>query len=479
MSEASRQHTEATIPARPFAAPEAGGDYFATEAHYLSLAGRIVAGLRRGPGLVLLTGDPPPSARVLSPALSNAAAGWYAVVAIACGPELSRDQLLLAVPPSPASLFVFDEADRLSDGQIEGICEPLARRDGITPGLLLLARPPFLSRLEGLQPRLFREGLATRFQLHQLGREEIEPFIRRQLPSGEAAPAFTAEAITAIADFSGADPAVVNRLARLMLEFDQAADDKSRNKLAEGAQPPIEVVKTGELLGQPLPQAEVIAEAASTRPLRHRSAARRGRIAILLCLIAAAVMVSADDVSSFIGSLAQRIAALSPPTPPSTADSANAPAPMGNAAPEASVAEPPPPAVLTSSATSQTALPAETSSALPAAASPVETPAAKLPAPVAEPDAPTAEIAALVARGDTFLQARDVASARLFYERAADAGDAAAAMRMGGTFDPTFLARAGIPNTRGDQREALSWYRRSRDLGDAEAERLLKTFEQH
>jgi hypothetical protein len=65
--------------------------------------------------------------------------------------------------------------------------------------------------------------------------------------------------------------------------------------------------------------------------------------------------------------------------------------------------------------------------------------------PVAEPGPPAGEIAALVARGDVFLQARDITSARLFYERAADAGDAAAAMRMGGTFDPAFLARAGIP----------------------------------
>jgi TPR repeat protein len=90
-----------------------------------------------------------------------------------------------------------------------------------------------------------------------------------------------------------------------------------------------------------------------------------------------------------------------------------------------------------------------------------------------------AEIAALLARGDVFLQARDITSARLFYERAANAGDAAAATRMGATFDPAFLARAGIRDTRGDRREALSWYRRARDLGDAGAERLLKSFEPH
>jgi hypothetical protein len=471
MSEASRQHTEATIPARPFATPEAGSDYFATEAHYLSLAGRIVAGLRRGPSLVLLTGDPLPSARVLSPALSNAAAGWYAVVAIACGPQLSRDQLLLAVPPSPAPLFVFDDADRLSDGQIDGICESVVRRDGITPGVLMLARPPFLSRLEGQQPRLFREGLATRFQLQELGREEIETFIRRQLPPGEPAPAFTAEAITAIADFSGGDPTVVNRLARLMLEFAQAADSKSSEKPADGAQPPIDIVTPGEPLGEPAPQAEVIVEPVSTRAPRHRLAAWGVRIGILLCLVAAAFTAPADELFSFIDNVMQRIAALGPPTSPPAAVPAEEPAPVAVTAAKPPATEAPVPAAVTPPAPPATAAPAETPLPKPADPAP--------PVPSAEPRQSASETAALVARGDAFLQVRDIASARLFYERAADEGDAAAATRMGETFDPAFLARAGIRGTGVDQRQALSWYRRARDLGDAEAARLLKTLERN
>jgi len=136
------------------------------------------------------------------------------------------------------------------------------------------------------------------------------------------------------------------------------------------------------------------------------------------------------------------------------------------------------PAALTSSAPPATASPSEAPPTPPANPPLDETPS-PAPAAFAEPGPAAHEIAALVARGDAFLQARDITSARLFYERAADAGDADAAMRMGGTFDPAFLARAAIPDTRGDQREALSWYRRARDLGDAEADRLLKTFEQH
>jgi capsular polysaccharide biosynthesis protein len=99
--------------------------------------------------------------------------------------------------------------------------------------------------------------------------------------------------------------------------------------------------------------------------------------------------------------------------------------------------------------------------------------------PWADPRLSAADSAALVARGDALLGLRDVASARLFYERAAEMGDGRAALRMGETFDPAFLDRAGIRGTQGDHREALLWYRRAHDLGDAEADRLLKTLVLH
>ena len=91
-----------------------------------------------------------------------------------------------------------------------------------------------------------------------------------------------------------------------------------------------------------------------------------------------------------------------------------------------------------------------------------------------EPGLSVAEIAAFVARGDAFVGARDIASARLFYQRAVEAGDEGAALRMGATFDPAFLDRANIRGASGNQQEALSWYRRARDLGEAKAERQLK-----
>jgi class 3 adenylate cyclase len=104
---------------------------------------------------------------------------------------------------------------------------------------------------------------------------------------------------------------------------------------------------------------------------------------------------------------------------------------------------------------------------------PNPTPAPAPPSP--SPRLPTEEIAQLVARGDAFLHTGDVASARLFYERAAGAGDGQAALRMGATFDPTFLDRAALRAARGDPAEARAWYHRARDLGEVEAERRLKS----
>jgi uncharacterized protein involved in exopolysaccharide biosynthesis/Mrp family chromosome partitioning ATPase len=80
--------------------------------------------------------------------------------------------------------------------------------------------------------------------------------------------------------------------------------------------------------------------------------------------------------------------------------------------------------------------------------------AARLPAAVAGPFLSAAEIAALVARGDDLMGVHDIVSARLFYQRAAEAGDGGAAFRMGATFDPAFLDRAHIRGVFGDHQQA-------------------------
>jgi TPR repeat protein len=77
-----------------------------------------------------------------------------------------------------------------------------------------------------------------------------------------------------------------------------------------------------------------------------------------------------------------------------------------------------------------------------------------------------AEIARLLSRGDWLFATGDVASARRLYERAADAGEAQAAMKLGETFDPVFLDHSHLRGLHGDPGTAVFWYRRARDLGD-------------
>lgn len=76
--------------------------------------------------------------------------------------------------------------------------------------------------------------------------------------------------------------------------------------------------------------------------------------------------------------------------------------------------------------------------------------------------------------GDIKILEGDIASARLFYERAADAGDARAAFDLGDSFNPAFLARMGVRGMRGDIVAAAHWYRRAVSLGSPDAGKALR-----
>jgi hypothetical protein len=97
--------------------------------------------------------------------------------------------------------------------------------------------------------------------------------------------------------------------------------------------------------------------------------------------------------------------------------------------------------------------------------------------PPNDPGLSTADMGALVERGDALFSVRDISSARLYYKRAAEAGDGLAALRLGASFDPEILERAGVRGVTGDPALALSWYRRARDLGMVEAEHRIKSLE--
>jgi len=177
------------------------------------------------------------------------------------------------------------------------------------------------------------------------------------------------------------------------------------------------------------------------------------------------------------------------PAPPPAAESPR-PAPSPTAEPKAdavpapppsATVEPPRPVPAPTSEPATTFAPAA-SPAVPTPTEPVKAPVvgprpAPLPATGAPPQVAArlapAEIAGLVARGDELFSTGDLASAQLFYERAADAGDAQAALRLGESFDPAFLDQAHIRGARGDPARAIFWYWRARELGSAEAEILL------
>ncbi len=145
--------------------------------------------------------------------------------------------------------------------------------------------------------------------------------------------------------------------------------------------------------------------------------------------------------------------------------------PPSRAAGAGEATRPPVAAPLPPQSTERTAGPAAPAvAALP----PVAPPATSRP-PAARRDAPSSLPAISPAarsraeghlnRGRSLLQSGDIASARLFFRRAADAGLAEAALAMGDTFDPVELDRLRAVGVQPDPAEARLWYEKARTLG--------------
>ena len=118
-----------------------------------------------------------------------------------------------------------------------------------------------------------------------------------------------------------------------------------------------------------------------------------------------------------------------------------------------------------------------------AAAPPAAAPVAALPpAPVPEPTIPRDaihrldpnEIASSLKRADELIASGDLAAARLVLRRAANAGDARAAMTLAGTYDPAILAKLGVHGFVPDVAMARAWYEKAKKFGSAEAPRRLE-----
>jgi hypothetical protein len=411
-------------------AAEAVSAYLASEAHYLSVAGRILAALLGDIRVVLVTGDPTANPQPLSQALRKLAMSRHRVIGISCGPELTGEEVSRAgsvvatlpagggtvtIPDTPdrdAPLFVFDETDRLSDQQLGEICATIRRSAKQSAAGVLLARRAFLARLENPRLQFLQEPPVLQLRFDEIGQDEGIDFLRHQLALRHSQPEtrhprpIFFRSLTVLAVL-----AAIGVGASLAVHYVRMADMKSAD---ERPVPPVGIAPGNNL--------------------------------------------------------ATRIAPLHPAAPPAAALPATPEPPKQQAAPTLPTLAPLGPEKMPQpNASAATPAPPSAAAAPQTPSPPAQFPAGQHPS--------TADIAALVTRGDAFLSAGDVASARLFYERAADAGDSAAALRLGATFDPNFLGRVGIRGDRGDSGQAESWYRRARDLGDAAAADRLKNLE--
>ena len=414
-------------------AVEAASGYLASEAHCLSVAGRILAALHRDVSVVMVTGDPAADPQLLSQALRKLAGSRHRVIGISCGPELTGEDVFRAgsvvatlpagggtvtisdTAETDAPLFVFDEAERLSDQQLGEICATIQRGAKQNAAGVLLARRGFLARLEQPSLQFLREPLVLQLRFDEIGDDEGIDFLRHQLAVRHSQDEtrrgrpilFRSLAVLGVLAALGVG-------ASLAVHYVRTPDVKTSD---ERSHPPAD---------NP-PAVNLSPSVAPPQPTPHA---------------------------------APSIAAL-PPTP-----------------------EPPKPQAVPAAPTPAPVRPGQMlqpNAPVPTLAAPrtTATPQASPPAvqPPADQHLSATEIAALVTRGDAFLSAGDIASARLFYERAADAGDSAAALRLGATFDPNFLGRVGVRGNPGDPARAASWYRRARDLGDAAAAERLKNLE--
>jgi TPR repeat protein len=84
------------------------------------------------------------------------------------------------------------------------------------------------------------------------------------------------------------------------------------------------------------------------------------------------------------------------------------------------------------------------------------------------------EIASSLRRGNDLIASGDLAAARLVLRRAANAGDARAAMTLAGTYDPVVLEKLGVHGFVPDAAMARVWYEKAKKFGSAAAPERLE-----
>lgn len=91
---------------------------------------------------------------------------------------------------------------------------------------------------------------------------------------------------------------------------------------------------------------------------------------------------------------------------------------------------------------------------------------------------PDALVATLIRRGEAMRDTGDISAARLLFDRAAEAGNASAALEAGRLRDPAYLAQLRAIGVAPDPVAAAAWYRRAAALGDETASLQLQRLEE-
>jgi hypothetical protein len=87
--------------------------------------------------------------------------------------------------------------------------------------------------------------------------------------------------------------------------------------------------------------------------------------------------------------------------------------------------------------------------------------------------ADTARIDELIAHGRKMVDVGYFPGARAYFQRAAEAGSADAALSVGKTYDPAFIEEIGAQGIKPDTRQARIWYERAKALGNKDADAQL------
>jgi hypothetical protein len=172
---------------------------------------------------------------------------------------------------------------------------------------------------------------------------------------------------------------------------------------------------------------------------------------------AAAVAPSRDDIASAYQSALQGRTPAAEPQPLITPQFVTPQAAAPAAPPQQLAALPP------------TAPPMTAPAAI--APPPAFAPAAVAPAPVRRID--PEELSMLMKRAKDLLASGDIPPARLLLERAAGAQEPSAALLLAQTYDPQVLGTRDVRNINADLATARKWYQKAAQLGSADAQRRL------